>query len=148
MKEVSETGHFTIDLPSDAMLSGPGNSWKVWVYRSFFNYKRLTTWNERSNIKDWESISIVELTRPIWEQGLEVPEVDLRPPESWESHLHMQNLGKSAVQRGRYLRPRTIAKRICWSINLTFAIGQAGLVNILLLFAHKTLNEKNRNYPN
>ena len=41
--------------------------------------------------------ALVELTRPIWEQGLEVPEVDLKATLSSlnvESHLYMLNLGK------------------------------------------------------
>ena len=60
----------------------------------------------------------VELTRPIWEQGLEVPEVDLKAALSslnmGESSSHAE-LGKKILARskeGRYLRPRTIRQKL------------------------------------
>ena len=61
--------------------------------------------------------ALVELTRPIWEQGLEVPEVDLKAALSslnmGESSSHAE-LGKKILARskeGRFLRPRTIRQK-------------------------------------
>ena len=80
--------------------------------------------------------ALVELTRPIWEQGLEVPEVDLKAALSslnmGESSSHAE-LGKKILARskeGRYLRPRTIRQKeyveSIENFDLTFAIGPAG----------------------
>ena len=84
MKEVSKTGHFTIDLPSSdaaTALSGQGNSF-LKKFESLTGVSltirglQLEMNGVMSKIE--RASALVELTRPIWEQGLEVPEVDLK----------------------------------------------------------------------
>jgi phosphate starvation-inducible PhoH-like protein len=98
--------------------------------------------------------ALVELTRPIWEQGLEVPEVDLKAALSslniGESSSHAE-LGKKVLVRskeGRFLRPRTIRQKeyveSIENFDLTFAIGPAGTGKTFLatVCAARLLNEK------
>ena len=95
MKEVSKIGHFTIDLPSpDAAtaLSGPGNSFlkKFESLTGVSQTIRGLQLEMNGVISKIERASaLVELTRPIWEQGLEVPEVDLK------AALSSLNMGES-----------------------------------------------------
>ena len=160
MKEVSKTGHFTIDLPhSDAAtaLSGPGNSF-LKKFESLTGVSltirglRLEMNGVISKIE--RASALVELTRPIWEQGLEVPEVDLKAALSslnmGESSSHAE-LGKKILARskeGRYLRPRTIRQKeyveSIENFDLTFAIGPAGTGKTFLatVCAARLLNEK------
>jgi len=142
MKEVSKTGHFTIDLPhSDAAtaLSGPGNSFlKKFESLTGVSLTIRGLQLEMNGVisKIERASALVELTRPIWEQGLEVPEVDLTAALSslniGESSSHAE-LGKMVLARskeGRYLRPRTIRQKeyveSIENFDLTFAIGPAG----------------------
>ena len=80
--------------------------------------------------------ALVELTRPIWEQGLEVPDVDLKAAfcslNIGQATSHAE-LGKKILARskgGKYLRPRTIRQKAyveaIENYDLTFAIGPAG----------------------
>ena len=160
MKEVSKTGHFTIDLPnSDAAtaLCGPGNSF-LKKFESLTGVSltiRGLKLEMNGFIPNLERASaLVELTRPIWEQGLEVPEVDLKAALSslnmGESSSHAE-LAKKVLARskeGRFLRPRTIRqKEYVESIekfDLTFAIGPAGTGKTFLatVCAARLLNEK------
>ena len=96
MKEVSKTGHFTIDLPSSdaaTALSGPGNSF-LKKFESLTGVSltiRGLQLEMNGVIPNLERASaLVELTRPIWEQGLEVPEVDLK------AALSSLNMGESS----------------------------------------------------
>jgi len=142
MKEVSKTGHFTIDLPSSdaaTALSGPGNSFlKKFESLTGVSLTIRGLQLEMNGVisKIERASALVELTRPIWEQGLEVPEVDLKAALSslnmGESSSHAE-LGKKVLARskeGRYLRPRTIRQKeyveSIENFDLTFAIGPAG----------------------
>ena len=161
MKEVSNIGHFIIDLPStDAAtaLSGPGNT-------SLKKFETLTgvTFAVRGLQLEMSGISsklekasaLVELTRPIWEQGLEVPEVDLKAAfcslNIGQATSHAE-LGKKVLVRsrgGKYLRPRTIRQKAyveaIENYDLTFAIGPAGTGKTFLatVLAARLLAEKN-----
>ena len=160
MKEVSKTGHFTIDLPSSdaaTALSGPGNSFlKKFESLTGVSLTIRGLQLEMNGVisKIERASALVELTRPIWEQGLEVPEVDLKAALSslnmGESSSHAE-LGKKILARskeGRFLRPRTIRqKEYVESIekfDLTFAIGPAGTGKTFLatVCAARLLNEK------
>ena len=142
MKEVSKTGHFKIDLPSSdaaTALSGPGNSF----LKKFESLKGVSLTIRGLQLemngvisKIERASALVELTRPIWEQGLEVPEVDLKAALSslnmGESSSHAE-LGKKILARskeGKFLRPRTIRQKeyveSIENFDLTFAIGPAG----------------------
>ena len=160
MKEVSKTGHFTIDLPSSdaaTALSGPGNSF-LKTFESLTGVSLTIRGLQLEMIgvipKLERASALVELTRPIWEQGIEVPEVDLKAALSslnmGESSSHAE-LGEKVLARskeGRYLRPRTIRqKEYVESIekyDLTFAIGPAGTGKTFLatVCAARLLNEK------
>ena len=142
MKEVSNIGHFIIDLPSiDAAtaLSGPGNT-SLKKFESLtgvsFTVRGLQLEMNGLSSKLEKASALVELTRPIWEQGLEVPEVDLNAAFSslnvGQATSHAE-LGKKILARsrgGKYLRPRTIRQKAyveaIENYDLTFAIGPAG----------------------
>jgi len=160
MKEVSSKDHFTIDLPStDAAtaLSGPGNSF----LKKFESLTGVTLTIRGLQLEmngiapNLEKASaLVELTRPIWEQGLEVPEVDLKAAfsslnmgkESSHAELGKKVLARS--KKGKYLRPRTIRQKAyveaIENFDLTFAIGPAGTGKTFLatVLAARLLNEK------
>jgi phosphate starvation-inducible PhoH-like protein len=160
MKEVSKTGHFKIDLPSSdaaTALSGPGNSFlKKFESLTGVSLTIRGLQLEMNGVisKIEKASALVELTRPIWEQGLEVPEVDLKAALSslnmGESSSHAE-LGKKVLARskeGRYLRPRTIRQKeyveSIENFDLTFAIGPAGTGKTFLatVCAARLLNEK------
>tara|TARA_Y100001978_G_scaffold199418_1_gene213711 strand:- start:19447 stop:20403 length:957 start_codon:yes stop_codon:yes gene_type:complete len=160
MIEVSDKGRFTIDLPSvDAAtaLSGPGNS-SLKKFESLtgvcFTIRGLQL--EMSGVisKLEKASALVELTRPIWEQGIEVPEVDLKAALSslnmGQAASHAE-LGKKVLARlkgGKYLRPRTIRQKAyvdaMENFDLVFAIGPAGTGKTFLatVLAARFLNEK------
>tara|TARA_Y100001933_G_scaffold123693_1_gene123429 strand:+ start:511 stop:1467 length:957 start_codon:yes stop_codon:yes gene_type:complete len=160
MREVSDKGRFTIDLPSvDAAtaLSGPGNS-SLKKFESLtgvcFTIRGLQL--EMSGVisKLEKASALVELTRPIWEQGIEVPEVDLKAALSslnmGQAASHAE-LGKKVLARlkgGKYLRPRTIRQKAyvdaMENFDLVFAIGPAGTGKTFLatVLAARFLNEK------
>ncbi len=160
MKEVSKTGHFIIDLPSSdaaTALSGHGNSFlKKFESLTGVSLTIRGLQLELNGVipKLERASALVELTRPIWEQGLEVPEVDLKAALSslnmGESSSHAE-LGKKILARskeGRYLRPRTIRQKeyveSIENFDLTFAIGPAGTGKTFLatVCAARLLNEK------
>jgi len=160
MKEVSKTGHFKIDLPSSdaaTALSGPGNSFlKKFESLTGVSLTIRGLQLEMNGVisKIERASALVELTRPIWEQGLEVPEVDLKAALSslnmGESSSHAE-LGKKILARskeGRFLRPRTIRQKeyveSIENFDLTFAIGPAGTGKTFLatVCAARLLNEK------
>ena len=160
MKEVSKTGHFIIDLPSSdaaTALSGQGNSFlKKFESLTGVSLTIRGLQLEMNGVisKIERASALVELTRPIWEQGLEVPEVDLKAALSslnmGESSSHAE-LGKKILARskeGRYLRPRTIRQKeyveSIENFDLTFAIGPAGTGKTFLatVCAARLLNEK------
>ena len=160
MKEVSSIGHFTIDLPSTiaaTALSGPGNSF-LKKFESLTGVSltiRGLQLEMNGMISNLEKASaLVELTRPIWEQGLEVPEVDLKAAYSslnmGQASIHAE-LGKKVLARskqGKYLRPRTIRQKAyveaIENFDLTFAIGPAGTGKTFLatVLAARLLSEK------
>ena len=151
MKEVSKTGHFKIDLPSSdaaTALSGPGNSFlKKFESLTGVSLTIRGLQLEMNGVisKIERASALVELTRPLWEQGLEGPEVDLKAALSslnmGESSSHAE-LGKKVLARskeGRYLRPRTIRQKeyveSIENFDLTFAIGPAGTGKTFLAVA-------------
>jgi len=160
MTEVSTKGHFSIDLPStDAAtaLSGPGNTF----FEKFENLTgvsltirglQLELSGTISNLE--KASALVELTRPIWEQGLEVPEVDLNAAFSSlnmgqaSTHAELSKKVLARSKEGKYLRPRTIRQKAyvdaIENYDLTFAIGPAGTGKTFLatVLASRLLNEK------
>ena len=160
MREVSSIGNFIIDLPSiDAAtaLSGPGNSF-LKKFESLtgvtFTIRGLQLELSGEVSKLEKASALVELTRPIWEQGVEVPEVDLRAALSSldlgqaSTHAELGNKVLAKSNKGRYLRPRTIRQKAYVEAienhDLTFAIGPAGTGKTFLatVLAARLLNER------
>ena len=160
MREVSSIGNFIIDLPSiDAAtaLSGPGNSF-LKKFESLtgvtFTIRGLQLELSGDVSKLEKASALVELTRPIWEQGVEVPEVDLRAALSSldlgqaSTHAELGNKVLAKSNNGRYLRPRTIRQKAYVEAienhDLTFAIGPAGTGKTFLatVLAARLLNER------
>ena len=160
MKEVSKIGHFKIDLPSSdaaTALSGPGNSFlKKFEALTGVSLTIRGLQLELNGLmpKLEKASALVELTRPIWEQGYEVPEVDLKAAYSslnmGQASIHAE-LGKKVLARskeGKFLRPRTIRQKVYVDAienhDLTFAIGPAGTGKTFLatVLASRLLNEK------
>ncbi len=160
MREVSSIGNFIIDLPSiDAAtaLSGPGNSF-LKKFESLtgvaFTIRGLQLELSGDVSKLEKASALVELTRPIWEQGVEVPEVDLRAALSSldlgqaSTHAELGNKVLAKSNKGRYLRPRTIRQKAYVEAienhDLTFAIGPAGTGKTFLatVLAARLLNER------
>ncbi|MBK16630.1 MAG: phosphate starvation-inducible protein PhoH [Prochlorococcus sp. SP3034] len=160
MREVSSIGHFTIDLPSaDAAtaLCGPGNSF----LKKFESLTGVTLTirglqlEMNGIVSNLEKASaLLELTRPIWEQGLEVPEVDLRAAYSslnlgqGSTHAELSKKVLARSKQGKFLRPRTIRQKAyvetIENYDLTFAIGPAGTGKTFLatVLAARLLTEK------
>ena len=160
MNEVTNNGHFTIDLPStDAAtaLSGKGNSFlKKFESLTGVSLTVRGLQLEMNGVlsKLEKASALVELTRPIWEQGLEVPEVDLKAAftslNTGQESNHAE-LGKKILARskgGKYLRPRTIRQKAyveaIENFDLTFAIGPAGTGKTFLatVLAARLLTER------
>ena len=160
MREVSSIGNFIIDLPSiDAAtaLSGPGNSF-LKKFESLtgvtFTIRGLQLELSGDVSKLEKASALVQLTRPIWEQGVEVPEVDLRAALSSldlgqaSTHAELGNKVLAKSNKGRYLRPRTIRQKAYVEAienhDLTFAIGPAGTGKTFLatVLAARLLNER------
>ena len=160
MREVSSIGNFIIDLPSidgATALSGPGNSF-LKKFESLtgvtFTIRGLQLELSGEVSKLEKASALVELTRPIWEQGVEVPEVDLRAALSSldlgqaSTHAELGNKVLAKSNNGRYLRPRTIRQKAYVEAienhDLTFAIGPAGTGKTFLatVLAARLLNER------
>ena len=160
MREVSSIGNFIIDLPSidgATALSGPGNSF-LKKFESLtgvtFTIRGLQLELSGEVSKLEKASALVELTRPIWEQGVEVPEVDLRAALSSldlgqaSTHAELGNKVLAKSNKGRYLRPRTIRQKAYVEAienhDLTFAIGPAGTGKTFLatVLAARLLNER------
>ena len=101
-----------------------------------------------------QASALVELTRPIWEQGVEVPEVDLKAAFTslniGQASNHAE-LGKKILARskaGKYYRPRTIRQKAyvdaIEDFDLTFGIGPAGTGKTFLatILASRLLGEQ------
>ena len=142
MKEVSKTGHFTIDLPSSdaaTALSGPGNSFlKKFESLTGVSLTIRGLQLEMNGVisKIERASALVELTRPIWEQGLEVPEVDLKAALSslniGESSSHAE-LGKKGLARskeGRYLRPLFDSLHSIFGLDRTNSLIDKGIIEV------------------
>ena len=160
MREVSKRSNFIIDLPStDAAtaLSGPGNSF-LKKFESLtgvtFTVRGLQLEMNGVVSKLEKASALVELTRPFWEQGIEVPEFDLKAAFTslnlGQASKHAE-LGKTVLARsnkGNYLRPRTIRQKeyveAIEKFDLTFAIGPAGTGKTFLatVLAARLLSEK------
>ena len=80
--------------------------------------------------------ALVELTRPLWQEGQAVSHVDLQAAMTSldtgrrEAHAQLGDFVLARSQRGKLLRPRTLRQKTYVEAmeqnDLTFAIGPAG----------------------
>ena len=142
MNEAASSGSFIIDFPNSIAalaLSGEGQEMlhrleartgATLVMRGL----QLVIGGHPPELE--RAASVVELLRPIWEEGQPVSNVDLQAAitalDTGRSDAHAQ-LGKQVLarsQRGKLLRPRTLRQRAYVDAmhhhDLTFAIGPAG----------------------
>ncbi len=98
--------------------------------------------------------ALVELVRPIWEEGQVISSVDLQAALNSldtgrkEAHAELADLVLAKSQRGNLLRPRTLRQRsyveAMENHDLTFALGPAGTGKTFLatVLAVRMLHEK------
>jgi len=142
MSEATTEGRFCIDLPdSDAAtaLAGTGQST---LHRletltgAAFSLRGLQLEIKGNSYQLERAAAIVELVRPIWEEGEIVSPVDLhaaaRALDNGKKNDHAKSTNKvlARSQRGNLLRPRTIRQKFYVEAmeksDLTFALGPAG----------------------
>ncbi len=98
--------------------------------------------------------ALVELIRPLWEEGQQLSPVDLQAAMTsletgrTQAHAQLGNLILARNQRGNVLRPRTLRQKVyveaMESHDLTFALGPAGTGKTFLatVFAVRMLSER------
>ena len=142
MSEATTNGRFCIDLPdSDAAtaLSGKGQSI---LHRlesltgASFSMRGLQLEIKGSSDQLERAAALVELVRPIWQEGQIVSVVDLHSAivalDAGRKKEYAQSTNKvlAKSQRGNLLRPRTIRQKLYVEAmeknDLTFALGPAG----------------------
>ena len=160
MTEATTEGRFCIDLPdSDAAtaLSGTGQS-TLHILETLtgaaFVLRGLQLEIKGNSYQLEKAASIVELVRPIWEEGQIVSVVDLHAAaealDNGKKNDHAKSTHKvlAKSQRGNLLRPRTIRQKLYVEAmeksDLTFALGPAGTGKTFLatLFAVRMLTER------
>ncbi len=142
MHEAASCGRFSVDLPdSDAAIALSGIGQKNLFYletltgASFvMRGLQLEISGQLTHVE--KACALIELIRPIWEEGQVVSEVDLHTAfnalDAGDSAAHAQ-LGQKVLarsQRGNLLRPRTIRQKAYLEAmekyDLTFGLGPAG----------------------
>ena len=160
MSEATTEGSFCIDLPdSDAAtaLAGTGQST---LHRlesltgASFALRGLQLEIKGNSYQLERAAAIVELVRPIWEDGQIVSAVDLHAAagalDNGKKNDHAKSTNKvlARSQRGNLLRPRTIRQKFYVEAmeksDLTFALGPAGTGQTFLatVFAVRMLTER------
>ncbi len=98
--------------------------------------------------------ALVELLRPLWQEGQAVSQVDLQAAMTSidtgrsEAHAQLGDLVLARSQRGKLLRPRTLRQKsyveAMEKYDLTFAVGPAGTGKTFLatVFAVRMLSER------
>ena len=142
MTEATTSGSFTIDLPDkDAAvaLSGAGQENLQRLHRltgASVVMRGLQLEITGRSVQLERAAALVELMRPIWEEGQIVTSIDLQAAvnslDTGKEDAHIQATKKviARSQKGNHLRPRTLnQKRYLEAMekhDLTFAIGPAG----------------------
>ena len=160
MSEATLSGRFVFDLPdNDAALALSGEGQKTlrilqeltgvhFVLRGLqLELSGIPSQMERAS-------ALIELLRPLWEEGQVVSPVDLQSALNSldagrsKDHAQMSNQVLARSQRGSLLRPRTIRQKAyleAMEANaLTFALGPAGTGKTFLatVLAVKMLTER------
>jgi len=160
MTEAASMGRFTIDLPdSDAAIALAGVGQKILnriealtgasvVLRGLqLELKGRPTQLERA-------AGVIELIRPIWQEGQIVSQVDLQAAITSldtgrkEAHAELGSQILARGERGNLLRPRTLRQKAYVEAmekhSLTFSLGPAGTGKTFLatVLAVRMLNER------
>ena len=160
MSEATTEGRFCIDLPdSDAAIALTGSGQST-LHRlesltgASFALRGLQLEIKGNSYQLERAAAIVELVRPIWQEGQIVSPVDLHAAagalDNGKKNDHAKSTNKvlAKSQRGNLLRPRTIRQKAyveaIENFDLTFAIGPAGTGKTFLatVLAARLLTEK------
>ena len=160
MTEATTSGRFLIDLPNESAaiaLAGAGQktlqqiesiTGAALVLRGL----QLDIGGDPDQLE--RAASIVELIRPIWQEGQQVSLADLQAAASsldrgsGEAHFALGKQVLARSQRGKLLRPRTLRQKTYVDAmlknDLTFALGPAGTGKTFLatVLAVRMLNER------
>ncbi|QEY31937.1 PhoH family protein [Synechococcus sp. RSCCF101] len=160
MAEATSTGRFSLDLhdPQAALaLSGPAeaNLRQIQALTGASCVLRgleLVVNGRPAQIE--RAAAVVELVRPLWSEGQDVTEVDLRTALTAldtgrrDDHAGMNRQVLARSQRGTLLRPRTLRQKAYVEAmqehDLTFAVGPAGTGKTFLatVLAVRMLNDR------
>lgn len=160
MAEAASTGRFIIDLPnseSALALSGVGQKTlhrlEALTGASFVMRGLQLEICGRSNQVE-RATALLELIRPLWQQGEAVSQVDLQAAMTsletglQAAHAELGELVLARSQRGNVLRPKTLRQKTYVEAmehnDLTFALGPAGTGKTFLatLLAVRMLTER------
>ncbi len=160
MNEATSTGSFLIDLPDpNAALALSGEGQKTLHRLEALTGASLVMRGLQLEISGRPSqleraAALVELMRPIWQEGEVVSPVDLQSALTSldtgrrEAHVELGNQVLARSQRGKLLRPRTLRQKAYVEAmeanDLTFALGPAGTGKTFLatVLAVRMLSER------
>ncbi|WP_413357853.1 PhoH family protein [Prochlorococcus sp. MIT 1201] len=160
MAGVTSEGHFVLDLPdTDAALALAGNGEQTlhhlqaltgasFVIRGL----QLVIGGRPAQLE--RAAAVVELIRPLWQEGQAVSAVDLQAALTAldtgrrDAHAELADQVLARSQRGNLLRPRTLRQKAYVEAmerhDLTFALGPAGTGKTFLatVLAVRMLSER------
>jgi len=158
--EASSSGRFVVDLPDTnaaIAISGLGQktlqSLEALTGANFAMRGLQLEISGRSSQVE-RATALLELTRPLWQEGQAVSQVDLQAAMTSldtgrsEAHAQLRNFVLARSQRGKLLRPRTLRQKTYVEAmeqnDLTFAIGPAGTGKTFLatVLAVRMLSER------
>ena len=160
MAGVTSEGHFVLDLPdTDAALALAGNGEQTLHHLQALTGASLVIRGLQLVIGGRpaqleRAAAVVELIRPLWQEGQAVSAVDLQAALTAldtgrrDAHAELADQVLARSQRGNLLRPRTLRQKAYVEAmerhDLTFALGPAGTGKTFLatVLAVRMLSER------
>ncbi len=160
MAGVASEGHFVLDLPdTDAALALAGNGEQTLHHLQALTGASLVIRGLQLVIGGRpaqleRAAAVVELIRPLWQEGQAVSAVDLQAALTAldtgrrDAHAELADQVLARSQRGNLLRPRTLRQKAYVEAmerhDLTFALGPAGTGKTFLatVLAVRMLSER------
>ena len=160
MAGVTSEGHFVLDLPdTDAALALAGNGEQTLHHLQALTGASLVIRGLQRVIGGRpaqleRAAAVVELIRPLWQEGQAVSAVDLQAALTAldtgrrDAHAELADQVLARSQRGNLLRPRTLRQKAYVEAmerhDLTFALGPAGTGKTFLatVLAVRMLSER------
>ncbi|KZR77387.1 PhoH family protein [Prochlorococcus marinus] len=160
MAGVTSEGHFVLDLPdTDAALALAGNGEQTLHHLQALTGASLVIRGLQLVIGGRpaqleRAAAVVELIRPLWQEGQAVSAVDLQAALTAldtgrrDAHAELADQVLARSQRGNMLRPRTLRQKAYVEAmerhDLTFALGPAGTGKTFLatVLAVRMLSER------